>query len=341
MKSVIVKTGKEEHTIQTLNKSLGKRITLRKRHISLLESKKDILREYLEKYYIERTVYVDLYSIIHTIPKREVVYNRIILKFLMENKIKLSQLSLDCEKWEPWSFDIDQLENKIDDLIFLVPVKKQLRMQMDLQDKNGSVFIQREIFKLDNRIDKIKQEMKNITYEIQDKIKIENAFIETNFQYLFMGLYKQFKNINNNIWSFVYRHRIITPKMIVNCIKMMKTFNQYRFQNLLYTLINSPHIVVYLSNDGVSEPVGYSFIRRMIKTHSVMKNIQIVVEYLYTKKPNSVRHIQYKQFTREMTLFNLHYKSFWIKTYIKEIPFIRKNAMFSDILINTIYEYIY
>ena len=81
--------------------------------------------------------------------------------------------------------------------------------------------------------------MKNITYEIQDKIKIENAFIETNFQYLFMGLYKQFKNTNNNIWSFVYRHRIITPKMIVNCIKMMKTFNQYRFQNYVIDSINS------------------------------------------------------------------------------------------------------
>ena len=47
----------------------------------------------------------------------------------------MMKLSDDQLQWEHWPFDVDQVDDKLNELIFLTPVKKQFHRQMDLFEK--------------------------------------------------------------------------------------------------------------------------------------------------------------------------------------------------------------
>jgi hypothetical protein len=338
MATVVKKSSQEERTILALNNSLDKRFATREVKISKLEEKRRELISDLERYVKVHQEYVELYNNIHMMTKKETIYS--IIPFLRNGIIKLHQLSSDGMAWIPWLFNTDEVEDMINEIIFHVPVKCQLLKHIKLHEKHCLEFTQKEIVKINSKIEKINGEKQSIQTDTIYKIKYENAFVTENVQTIFIRMINCFGYINVHVWNNVYSLRIITPKQLNRCISTLKLFNELRLQKMLHKFIYStPESVMGYTKSYTG--VIMELYKRMLKTHKVMKKIQTVVEYLYTKKPNSVRPLAYKQFTREFAKFKVSYANLWATFYTKSIPFIRDNITFSDILVNKIYEYVH
>ena len=334
---------KEERTIISLEKVLDKRLSTKANEIKSLEKRIDSLLKKLDEVNIVYGTYLELYTNINSMTKYEIIHNPIILSFLMKNQIKMMKLSDDQLQWEHWPFDVDQVDDKLNELIFLTPVKKQFRRQMDLFEKYGPICIQRLVFKLNTKIQKIQHEMSVITFDINKKITFERKFINGDFLDIIYDINKGNKDICVTIGTYVKLYKIINPKMVIRCIELMKLINQDRIFDMINTLIYSPETVKTFSENILfyNYTVINPFFRRLIKTYECLINIQTVVDYLFKYKPNSVNPLVYKRFSFQLDFFKKFYKNLWLKCYIKSIPYIGNNIHFSDILINKIYEYIY
>lgn len=335
-----VKKNQEEGTIAFLQKRLEKLISSRNEKISNTEKRIVELGKRLQQYKVIREEYADLYDIIHTMTKREAIYYPKILAFLQHDIMKLFQLSPDGVKWQPWKFNMDELETEMDDLIFHIPVKQQLFTQMKLHQKHCIEYVENEIVKSGKQIQSINQEKKSLNLDITNKINYEQAFIDGNVQTIFIRIINLLEQINKNIWNNVYSSRIITPSQLTICISMMRLFNEPRIQIMFNEFINStPESVSELTSSYPLIIMG--LYKKMIRAHLVLNKIQKVVEFLYTKRPNSVRPVHYKQFTTQYAKFKEFHRLLWINYYVKAIPFIKKTPTFSDILVNKIYDYLY
>jgi hypothetical protein len=340
MRTSVKKVSQEEGTIASLHKSLDKLISRRNEKICIMEKRIIELGEKIVQYRSTRDEYVDLYDIIHTMTKREAIYHPIISSFLQHNIIKLFQLSPDGIKWLPWKFNMDEIESKMDELIFHVPVKQQLCRHIMLHEKHCIQYAENEIIKSSKRIETLTQEKKSLKLDIKMKINYEQAFIDGNVQTVFIRIINMLNHTNKHIWNNVYSSRIITPSQLRMCISMMKLFNEPRIQLMFNKFIDStPESVADLTSSHTLIIMGVY--KKMIRTHLVMNKIHQVVEFLYTKRPNSIRDVSYKQFIAQHDKFKEFHKLLWVNYYVNTISFIQMTPTFSDILVNKIYEYLY
>ena len=177
MTSVITTANFEEKNIKNFTKTLGKYVSSRHTKISTLNDKIISLNEQLKMWKAKINTLNDLYDVIQTLDKKQVVYDPLILESLQTNNIKLSQLSDDGMKWQFWHFDLCELESKIDELVFIEPVKSQLLNQIRLHEKYCFKLVQMEIEKTNRKLRDLDSEIKKKTGEITYKINYEMAFM--------------------------------------------------------------------------------------------------------------------------------------------------------------------
>ena len=216
-------------------------------------------------------------------------------------------------------------------------------LKMYLFEKYGPIYIQRLVFNLNMQIKKIQHEMSVIRFDINKKIVFERNFIDSEFLHIIYDVHKSIKDMCITTGTYVKLYNIITPKMLIRCIEMLKLFNQDRVYGMVETFIYSPETVKCNSENALYHihSVINPFIRRLIKTYECLNKIQLVVDFLFNYKPNSVNPIAYKRFNLQLNLFKKFYKNLWVNCFIRFIPYIKNNIHFSDILVNKIYEYIY
>jgi len=341
--SVVVTTmSLEERNVKNFTKTLGKYISTRETKISTLNEKIVSLNEKHKIWQTKINTLYDLYDVIHTFTKKQIVYDPLMSELLQFNSIKLSQLSDNGMKWQFWNFDKCELDSKIDELVFIEPVKSQLLNQIRLHEKYCFKSIQMEIEKTNRKLRDLDSEIKKKTDEITYKIKYENAFVYRQLETVFTHIFKHFGYITMHMWSSIQQSRYITMTQLNECIHILKIFNEPRLQSVLNTFIYSKPKI----NQEIIKPNNFKMVytgtyKRMNKMSAVLRNVEKIVNFLNVKSPNSVNPLYYKQFNQEYTKFKNLHKNLWVKFYIQSIPFIKNTPRFSDILVNSIYEYLF
>jgi hypothetical protein len=325
---------KEQETIAKITRDMFKKREIRFARMEILEKSKNKIITFLKSSEKSILPIVEFHDNCHTFTIKELYFHPTVISLLQIASLKIYILSQDCLKWEQWNYNDSEYQDKIEkgELMFYVPVKKQLEVFIDTYKRTNLHPLSKQINTISRKIDKTKFELSSIQNDELYKISIEEAFMNKKYVSIFIGLNMVFCSLTQSIQHVVHNKRFVTTTHINDCIATMKRFNEERMikwlicgmarkYNRSYTLINTYKML----------PKLFHLLMRMEK----------LVKTRIRRNTIYVRPVYISRFAKEINLFKKNHHDIWVLFYTSNIPNIFKNYNFSDILINHIYEYIY
>jgi hypothetical protein len=299
-----------------------------------LEKSKNNLTTFLKS--VEKSIkpIIEFHDTCNTFPIKELYFHPIVISMLQTASLKIYFLTHDGLKWEPWNYLDNEYQDKIErgELMFYVPVKKQLEIFINTFKRINIFPLSKKIVGVNRKIEKTKDELSNIQSTELYKISIEEAFIKKKYISIFRGLNVLFCSLTQSIQYIVYNKRFVTTEHITQCITTMKRFNEDRMINwLICGMAKKYSGSITLTNTYKMLPKIFSLLMRMEK----------LIKTRIRRNTIYVRPVYISRFVKELGLFKKHHNHIWVLFYTSNIPNIFKNYNFSDILINHIYEYVY
>ncbi len=325
---------KEEQTIAKITKDSFKKRDLRFNRIEKLEKSKNELEETIKLKKITIDAHINFRDTCHSLSIMELYHHPLVISSLMIGLIEIYHLSHFGLKWEPWVYNGEEYISKVEkgELVFYIPVKKQMCSLIDSYNKHHIHPIAKKINAIDRRIERTRQELSTINSIEIHKIKVEDAFLNKKYVFIFRELNMLIYSLSQSIENVVKHKYTVSAKHLNSCIQMMRRFNEER---MIIWLTHGTEEKYYktqsINNTYKLLPPIFKLLMRMeklVKTRIRRNTIYIRPQIIYS-------------FVKEINLFKKHHNKIWISFYSSSLPYILKNNNFSDVLIQHIYEYVY
>jgi hypothetical protein len=325
---------KEEQMIAKITKDTFKKRELRFTRIEKLEKSKNDLEEALKIKKTTIDAHVHFRDTCHSLSMMELYHHPLVVSSLMIGLIEIYHLSHFGLKWEPWVYNAEEYIIKVErgELIFYIPVKKQMCSLIDNYNKHHIQPIIRKINVIDRRIERTRQELSAIQSIELHKIKVEEAFLNKKYVFIFRELNMLIYSVSQSIENVVKHKYVVSTKHLNICIQMMRRFNEER----MFIWLTQGTEEKYYNTQSINNtyrllPPIFKLLMRMEKL--VKTRIRRNTIYI---QPQTI-----SSFVKEINLFKKHHNKIWISFYTSTLPYILKNNNFSDILVQHIYEYVY
>jgi hypothetical protein len=325
---------KEQQMIAKITRETFKKREVRLGRIEKMEKDKVELDKVLQFKILSITRYTEFYDKCHLLPSNELYFQSIVLGALKVGSIKVYHLSQDGLKWECWTFNEEQYQDKVNkgELIFHIPLKKQIGIIIDIY-KGAEIYpIMRKINTINRSIERIRHDLSNIQSNEIHKIRVEEAFLNNRYTIIFRELNTLMYSILQTVDQVVKHKKLVEYKHLNVCIQMMRRFNEER-------------MLIWLKN-GTDEK--YSKTISVTNTYKLLNNVFNIlmkmekhVKIRIRRNSIYIRPVYIASFIREINLFKKHHNKIWIPFYISNIPYIYKYNNFSETLTQHIYEYIF
>jgi hypothetical protein len=325
---------KEQQTIARITRETFKKRELRFTRIENFEKSKNTLIALLKSNENSLQPIIMFCENCGTFPIKELYFHPTVISMLQNASLRVYILSSSGLKWEHWNYIDGEYQDKIErgELMFYIPIKKQLEIFIDTYKRNNLLPLSKHINTLSRKIDRTKNELSSIHAIEMYKISIEEAFINKKYLCIFRQLNVIFHSLVQSIQHVVHNKRYVTTTHMTDCITVMKRFNEERMINwIICGMTKKYNTSVILTNTYKMIPKIFTLLMRLEK----LIKTRIRRNTLY------VQPVYISRFAKEINIFKKNHNHIWVLFYTSNIPCIFKNYNFSDILINHIYEYVY
>jgi hypothetical protein len=216
--------------------------------------------------------------------------------------------------------------------MFYIPVKKQMTTLIDSYNKIQIHPIERKINTINRRIEYTRQELTNIQSIELHKIKIEEAFLNNKYVFIFRDLNMLIYAVSQSIENVVKHKHSVHSSHLNICIQMMRRFNEKR----MVTWIQNGTDTKYYNTRSINNTY-----RLLSPIFSLLMRLEKLVKTRIRRNTIYIRPQIISTFVKEINLFKKNHNKIWLSYFTPNIPYILNNTNFSDILIQHIYEYVY
>jgi len=325
---------KEEKMIAKITRDSFKKRDLRFIRIEKLEKSRYAFEEQIKNKQLVIEEHIRFRGICQSIPIIEMYHHPFILSLLRNGSIQIFHLTHFGLNWEPWVYNEAEYTDKVErgELIFYIPVKKQISSLIDAYNKIQILPIVKKINTINRCIENTQQELAEIQSIELHKIKIEEAFLNKKYVFIFRDLNMLIYSVSQSIENVVRYKHVIQARHLNICIQMMRRFNEQRMLIWIATGTDEKYYNTQSINNTYKllSPIFRLLMRleKLVKTRIRRNNIHIYPQVIST-------------FVKEINLFKKNHNKIWLSYYTSSIPYILKNNNFGDILIQHIYEYVY
>ena len=325
---------KEQQMIAKITKESFKKRELRFNRIEKLEKMKCVLEEEIK---IRRTAidkHIHFRNTCHCISTMEMYHHPFVSFLLKLGSIKIFHLTDFGLKWTPWMFIEEEYTGKVErgELMFYIPVKKQITTLIDSYIKLHTHPIVKKINTIDRRIEYARQELSDIQSFELHKIKIEEAFLNNKYVFIFRDLNMLIYSVSQSIENLVrYKHTIHSKHLDV-CTQMMRRFNEER----MVIWITNGMDAKYYNTQSINNTY-----RLLPPIFRLLMRLEKLVKTRIRRNTIHISPMVISSFVKGINLFKKKHNKIWVSYYTTSIPYILKSNNFSDTLVQHIYEYVY